>query len=317
MFIYLSLLLLSLAILYFGADFLVKGSSSLALKAGIPPLIVGLTVVSLGTSSPELVVSIKAALSGQSEIAAGNVIGSNIFNIGMILGICALVAPLYITRSIIKQDMPFMIFGAILLPFFFMDGTITRWESGLFCLGAIVYTLLLVRNAQKEKKSNLENPDKEIKESKPKTNWMLDTFFVLLGLGLLIGGSSLLVDNATKIARLLGMSEAVIGLTIVAAGTGTPELATSIVATLKGNKDIAIGNVVGSNIYNVLLVLGISSMIKPISTTGISPVDTYVMLGFSLLLLPLMRTGYVLKRWEGGLMLCLYIIYLFYLIGII
>lgn len=317
MIIYTLLLLLSLAILYFGADFLVKGSSSLALKAGIPSLIVGLTVVSLGTSSPELVVSIKAALSGQSEIAAGNVIGSNIFNIGVILGICALVAPLCITRSIIRQDMPFMLLGAILLPFFFMDGTITRWESGIFCLGALIYTLRLIRNAQKAKKEKAETLSEPETVTKPASSWMLDTFFVILGLGLLIGGSNLLVDNAVKIARILGMSEAVIGLTIVAAGTGTPELATSIVATLKGNKDIAIGNVVGSNIYNVLLVLGLSSMIKPISTTGISPVDTYVMLGFSLLLIPLMRTGYVLKRWEGGLMLGLYIIYLLYLTGLI
>ncbi|MGL5317764.1 MAG: calcium/sodium antiporter [Bacteroidales bacterium] len=311
------LLLLSLVILYFGADFLVKGSSSLALRAGIPPLIVGLTVVSLGTSSPELVVSIKAALSGQSEIAAGNVIGSNIFNIGVILGICAIVAPLYITRSIIKQDMPFLILGAVLLPFFFMNGVISRWESGIFCLGVIVYTLLLIRNAQKEKKKKTEDTSVKEEITAPTTSWMLDAFFVVLGLGLLIGGSNLLVDNAVKIARIVGMTEAVIGLTIVAAGTGTPELATSIVATLKGNKDIAIGNVVGSNIYNVLLVLGVSSMIKPISTTGLSSVDSYVMLGFSLLLLPLMRTGFVLKRWEGALMLCLYIIYLLHLIGVI
>lgn len=315
MFIHLLLLLISLVILYFGADFLVKGSSSLALKAGIPPLIVGLTVVSLGTSSPELVVSIKAALSGQSEIAAGNVIGSNIFNIGAILGICALVTPLYITRSIIKQDMPFMIIGALSLPIFFMDGRITRWESAFFCFGALSYTLLLIRNAQKEKKINSNKPHKEKEEAK--SSWLLDVFFVILGISLLIGGSNLLVNNAIVIARFLGMSEAVIGLTIIAAGTGTPELATSVVATLKGNKDIAIGNVVGSNIYNVLLVLGITSMIKPISTNEISSIDIYVMLGLSFLLLPLMRTGYALRRWEGGLMLCLYLIYLFYLIGVL
>lgn len=311
------LLIVSLGILYFGADFLVKGSSSLALRAGIPSLIVGLTIVSLGTSSPELVVSLKASLSGQPEIAAGNVIGSNIFNIGVILGICALIAPLTITRSLIRQDMPFLLFGVILLPFFFMEGEISRIESGIFCLGALTYTLLLIRNARKAKKKEKEQPVETSQNAKPARSWILDVFFVILGLVMLIGGSNLLVDNAVKIARVLGMSEAIIGLTIVAAGTGTPELATSIVATIKGNKDIAIGNVVGSNIYNILLVLGVSSMIKPISTTGISTVDTYILLGFSILLLPLMRTGYELKRWEGGLMLSLYVIYILYLVGVI
>ncbi|MGL5788045.1 MAG: calcium/sodium antiporter [Bacteroidales bacterium] len=317
MFLTVILLILSLGILYFGADFLVKGSSSLALRAGIPSLIVGLTVVSLGTSSPELVVSLKAALSGQPEIAAGNVIGSNIFNIGVILGISSLIAPLCITRSLIRQDMPFLLFGAVLLPFFFMDGKITRVESGIFCAGAIAYTLLLIRNARKAKKADKDQTSKNETKSGPAKHWAIDVFFVVIGLAMLIGGSNLLVDNAVKIARIFGMSEAIIGLTIVAAGTGTPELATSIVATIKGNKDIAIGNVVGSNIYNILLVLGVSSMIRPISTTGISTVDTYILLGFSILLLPLMRTGYELKRWEGGLMLSLYIAYILYLTGVI
>lgn len=315
------LLILSLVLLYFGADFLVKGSSSMAVRFGIPPLIVGLTIVSLGTSSPELLVSVKSALMGQPELAAGNVIGSNIFNIGAILGICAMIAPLTIKRSLIKQDIPFFLLAALAVSVLFYDGEINRWEALVFCAGAIVYTVLLIRNTRKTRQKQSDqaavaeaDSDSEIVVTR---KWYVDLLFIVIGLVLLVFGSNLLVDKATLIARFFNVSEAVIGLTIVAAGTGMPELATSVVATLKGNKDIAIGNVIGSNIYNIFLVLGITSIIKPIDTNGIDYIDTLTMLLLSFLLVPLMKTGYVLKRWEGFLLFSIYIVYLLYLLKVI
>ncbi|MGL4781678.1 MAG: calcium/sodium antiporter [Bacteroidales bacterium] len=311
------LLVLSLVLLYLGADFLVKGSSSMAVRFGIPPLIVGLTIVSLGTSSPELLVSIKSALMGQPELAAGNVIGSNIFNIGAILGICAMIAPLTIKRSLIKQDIPFFLFAALAVCVLFYDGEINRWEALVFCAGAIFYTVLLIRNTRKSRKSQSDKVEKTESEIVVTRKWYLDLLFIVIGLVLLVFGSNLLVDKATLIARFFNVSEAIIGLTIVAAGTGMPELATSVVATLKGNKDIAIGNVIGSNIYNIFLVLGVTSIIKPIDTAGINYIDTFTMLLLSFLLVPLLKTGYVLKRWEGFLLFSIYIVYLLYLLKII
>ncbi|MGL5226554.1 MAG: calcium/sodium antiporter [Bacteroidales bacterium] len=311
------LLILSLILLYFGADFLVKGSSSMAVRFGIPPLIVGLTIVSLGTSSPELLVSIKSALMGQPELAAGNVIGSNIFNIGAILGICSMIAPLTIKRSLIKQDIPFFLLAAVAVCVLFYNGKINRWEASFFCAGAIFYTVLLIRNSRKAKQQLVASPKEDDSEIKVNKKWYVDLAFILIGLVLLIFGSNLLVDKATLIARSFNVSEAIIGLTIVAAGTGMPELATSVVATIKGNKDIAIGNVIGSNIYNIFLVLGLTSMIKPINTNGIDYVDTFTMLLLSVLLVPLMKSGYVLKRWEGLLLFSVYVVYLLYLLKVI
>ncbi|MGL5690469.1 MAG: calcium/sodium antiporter [Bacteroidales bacterium] len=311
------LLIFSLVLLYFGADFLVKGSSSMAVRFGIPPLIVGLTIVSLGTSSPELLVSIKSALMGQPELAAGNVIGSNIFNIGAILGICAIITPLTIKRSLIKQDIPFFLLAAVAVCVLFYDGKINRWEALVFCIGAIVYTVLLIQNTRKAKKQQNTMLQETKQEIVVVRKWYVDLLYVVVGLVLLIFGSNLLVDKATLIARFFDVSEAVIGLTIVAAGTGMPELATSVVATFKGNKDIAIGNVIGSNIYNIFLVLGVTSMIKPISTNGIDYIDTLTMLLLSILLVPLMKTGYILKRWEGFLLFSVYVVYLLYLLKVI
>ncbi|MGL5636336.1 MAG: calcium/sodium antiporter [Bacteroidales bacterium] len=311
------LLIFSLVLLYFGADFLVKGSSSMAVRFGIPPLIVGLTIVSLGTSSPELLVSIKSALMGQPELAAGNVIGSNIFNIGAILGICAIITPLTIKRSLIKQDIPFFLLAAVAVCILFYDGKINRWEALVFCIGAIVYTVLLIQNTRKAKKQQNTMLQETKQEIVVVRKWYVDLLYVVVGLVLLIFGSNLLVDKATLIARFFDVSEAVIGLTIVAAGTGMPELATSVVATFKGNKDIAIGNVIGSNIYNIFLVLGVTSMIKPISTNGIDYIDTLTMLLLSILLVPLMKTGYILKRWEGFLLFSVYVVYLLYLLKVI
>jgi len=307
------LLLLSLAILYFGADWLVKGSSSLALRLGIPSLIVGLTIVSFGTSAPEFLVSLQAALVGKSEIAVGNVVGSNIFNIGAILGIAAIVSPLVISRSIIRQDMPVLLLFTSLFIYLFRDGAMTRGEALIFVAGAVLYTGWLIFNAMKIKKAEKQSEEATDVE-KPSKHWYIDLLYIVAGFVSLAIGARLLVDNAVLIAQALSISDKVIGLTIVAAGTGMPELATSVVASLKGNKDIAIGNVVGSNIYNLLIVMGMSATISPIAITNYSPIEGYAMLMFTILLLPLLKTGYELKRWEGILLLILYILFIAYLL---
>lgn len=309
----LPLLLLSLLILYFGADWLVKGSSSLALRFGIPPLIVGLTIVSFGTSAPEFLVSLQAALGGKSEIAVGNVVGSNLFNMGAILGIAALLSPLMISKSILRQDMPVLLLFTALFVYLFRDGAMSRPEALLFVGGSILYTGWLVFNALRLKRRG-EGGVAESEEIALSSHWGKDVGYIAAGFIALALGSRLLVDSAVVIAQALSISDKVIGLTIVAAGTGMPELATSVVASRRGNADIAIGNVVGSNIYNLLIVMGFSATISPVSIDNYNGIEGYAMVGFTLLLLPLMKTGYTLKRWEGALLLTLYILFVCYLL---
>lgn len=306
-------LLFSLVILYFGADWLVKGSSSLALRFGIPPLIVGLTIVSFGTSAPEFLVSIQAAMVGKSEIAVGNVVGSNLFNAGAILGIAAMISPLVISKSILRQDMPVLLLFSVLFVYLFRDGEMSRSEALLFVTGAILYTGWLVYSALRIKRSgNMGSAEEEgVSLSK---HWGIDLGYIAAGFIALAFGARLLVNSAVEIAQALSVSDKIIGLTIVAAGTGMPELATSVVASWKGNKDIAIGNVVGSNIYNLLIVMGLSATINPIKITDYNGIESYAMLGFTVLMLPLMKTGYELKRWEGALLLLLYVVFVLYLL---
>lgn len=305
------LIVLSLVILYFGADWLVKGSSSLATRFGVSALVVGLTVVALGTSTPELLVSINAALSGNPEISVGNVVGSNIFNIGLILGISALIFPLQVHRQIIRLDMPLLLVVTALFTVLFWDGQFSRIEGGLFLTTLIAYNIYMVRQARKDK----SQPDTDVR-IKVYKHWGTDLLLIAAGLGLLAAGSDLLVRNAVIVAKALNMSEAVIGLTIVAAGTSMPELATSIVAALKKNTDIAIGNIVGSNLYNLLCIMGISSLIKPIAAPQVNYIDNLVMLGFTLMLMPLMLTGKRLTRGEGCILVIGYAGYMLYLLGI-
>lgn len=307
-----ALVLTSLAILYFGADWLVKGSSSLAIRLGVAPLIVGLTVVAFGTSTPELIVSITAALSGTPEITVGNVVGSNIFNIGIILGLSAMIYPLRVHRQILRLDMPIAVLAALIFTILFWNGNFGRIEGACFLICIVVYTWYIVNQSKKEKKKADSQDDAG--SYKTYKHWYIDAGLILLGLGVLALGSDMLVKNAVIIAQNFGISEAVIGLTIVAAGTSMPELATSVVAALKKNNDIAIGNIVGSNIYNLLAIMGISSLIKPIHAPEVNYIDNLVMLGFTLLLLPLMQTGYTIKRKEGILLFILYAVYLCYLI---
>lgn len=303
----LTLLILSLVALYIGAGWLVQGSSALALKAKISPLVIGLTIVAFGTSAPELVVSLNATLKGEGEIAIGNILGSNIFNIGIILGISATIYPLQAKKQLLRIDIPVMLIATILLTIFFWNGELGRMEGGFFLAGIILYTIFSLYYSRKHG----EEPNLELEEQ-PR-HWAFDTLEIVGGLVVLIFASHLLVENATSIAREVGLSEAVIGLTIVAAGTSMPELATTIVAASKGKTDIAIGNIVGSNLFNILAIAGSCSLVQPIVAKNVNYIDLLVMLAISLLLLPLVKSGQKITRTEGLVLVIVYVIYVFWL----
>ena len=307
------LLLAGLVALYFGAEWLVRGGASLAVRLGVTPLLVGLTVVAYGTSTPELIVSSTAAAQGQGAIAIGNVVGSNIFNIGVILGLTALVAPMRVQLQLLKFDTPVMVGVALLFLLFFRDGSIQRWESLVFLAGIVVYTVVNIRLARRQASADVRQ---EFDDSIPKPTgspWT-DAGLIVAGLAMLVFGSRLFVTGAVDLARLFDISDAVIGLTIIAAGTSLPELASSLMAAWRKQPDIAIGNVVGSNIYNILAILGVSGMMaSPINGQGVGLTDTLVMIGFSVLLLAIAWTGFNLKRWEGAVLLALYGGYLWHL----
>jgi cation:H+ antiporter len=299
----------ALVLLILGAEWLVRGSASVALKLGITPLMVGLTVVAFGTSSPELVVSVRAAMAGLGDVAVGNAVGSNLFNVGIILGLTALICPIAIKSQIIRVDGPIMIGTAILVLLVMRDGVITRVEGAALFVGIVAYTwtnwVLSKREVGQEVKA-------EYSEGVPSTGaaWWVDLGLIVFGVGVLVLGSRLLVDNCLVVARGFGVSEAVISLTIIAAGTSMPELATSVVAALRRQPDIAIGNVVGSNIFNVLSILGLSALVEPLVARGIRDVDLYWMIGLSIFLLPLMWMNLKLRRVEGALLLGCYGAYL-------
>ncbi len=312
MFIDLLWVIFSLILLFIGAEGLVRGSASLALRLGLTPLVVGLTVVAYGTSTPELLVSTKAALAGQGDIAIGNVVGSNIFNIGIILGLAAVVCPIKVQFQLIKLDAPIMIGVSILLVALIWDGKISRIEAtGLFA-GILIYTIGNIWLARRQTSKTVEE---EFSEGVPPKSGhpALDILYILGGLAVLVLGSRLLVDNSIDLARAWGVSEAVIGLTIVAAGTSMPELATSILAAIRKQPDIAIGNVVGSNIFNILSIVGISGLVAPLHAPGISPFDLGVMVAFSIVLYPMLYTGLTLRRVEGALLLLGYVAYVWVL----
>lgn len=303
-----TLLVLSLIALYFGADWLVKASSSLALRAKISPLVIGLTVVAFGTSAPELVVSINSVFNGQGDIAIGNVVGSNIFNICLILGLAAILYPLQAKKQLTRIDIPLMILSTILFTLFFWDGHLERWQGGVFVAGIIAYTLFSLYFSRKK------NEDSPIELEEQLRPWYLDIFYVLAGLATLVYSSQLLIDNATNIARSIGVSEAVISLTIIAAGTSMPELATSVVAALKRNTEIAVGNAVGSSLFNILGISGITALIHPIQAESVNHIDLLVMLGGSLLLLPLAWTRNRISRGEGIVLILVYLFYTLWLL---
>ena len=300
--------------LFIGAEVLVRGASSLAIRLGISPLVVGLTVVAFATSSPELVVSIKAAIEGNPGIVVGNVVGSNICNIALILGVAAMISPMSVKSQVIKREIPIMIIVSVILLLILLDDTITRVEGVFLVIGIITYIILGYKYSIKDKDN--EEVIKEFEEIIPKSPYKVwqSLILMLVGLGSLVFGSNLFVDGAVAIAEKFDVSQAVIGLTIVALGTSLPELTTSIVASFKNENDIAIGNAVGSNVFNILSILGISSLISPISNTGITMVDISIMMFFTILILPLSKTKFTLRRWEGALLFCGYVAYVIYLV---
>jgi len=301
-----------LVMLFLGAEGLIRGSSNLAIKIGITPLVVGLTVVAFGTSAPELVVSLNAALKGNSSISLGNVVGSNIANIALILGTAALIKPLNVHAKVIMREIPIMIGISALLLLLLIDGEVGFVDGLIFVIGLIAYLIFNVITARKEKNPEVEE---EFKEGlKSRLGIPVSIFIMIAGLGLLILGANLFVQSAVAIAKIFNVSDAIIGLTIVAIGTSLPELITSIVASYKKEADIAIGNVVGSNVFNILCILGITSLIIPISTVGIGYIDLGVMLFTAIILFPLSRTGFSISRLEGAFMLAGYIGYIYYLI---
>jgi len=314
MFTIITLLIIGLSLLYFGAEGLVKGAASLSLRLGIQPLTIGLTVIAFGTSLPELFVSLKSALSHYGSISIGNVVGSNIFNIAVIIGLAALIQPLQIKVQLIRWDTPVMIGVALIFVFFFRDLFISRGEGVIFTTMILLYTILNGYFAQREsRKKNLAREGEAIPRQTGSI-W-LDGILIISGLLILILGSNVLVNNAVKLARTLGIGEAVIGLTIVAAGTSLPELATSLIAALKKEPEIAIGNIVGSNIFNILCIVGLTSLIAPTECTGISSIDIWTMVGLSALLFPIMISGLKISRGEGILLILIYIGYLTWLLS--
>ena len=310
---------LGLALLVIGAEALVRGASRLALAFGISPLVIGLTVVAFGTSAPELAVSVTSSLAGAADVAVGNVVGSNIFNVLFILGTAALIVPLVVAQQLVRLDVPLMILVSLLVALFGRGGEVSRVEGLVLFVGIVAYTTFLIRQSRRESKAVAKEYDQAFGEDAPKSgrHWLLDVGLVLGGLGLLVLGARWLVDGAVAFARIIGVSELIIGLTVVAAGTSLPEVATSIVAAVRGERDIAVGNVVGSNIFNILCVLGLSAAVSP-GGLEVSPsalrFDVPVMIAVAVACLPIFLTGHVIARWEGGLFLAYYVAYVAYLI---
>jgi len=301
-----------LVLLYFGADWLVQGAVTLALHLGLSPLIVGLTVVALGTSVPEALVSVQAAIGHQGGIALGNVIGSNILNIALILGLSSLILPLKVDSHIVKADVPLLTGATFMLVVLLEDFHISRMEGAFLLLCIVFYVTGNIMTVKRTSPEEDKIEGMEIPEDSGKTLWR-DVGFLILGIVTLGFGANFLVTGAVDLARILGLSEALIGLTIVSIGTGTPELATALMAAFRKTPDLAIGNAVGSNLFNIMFVLGIAGLVAPLDGKGISSVDLYVMLGVTILLLPTVWTGRILDRKEGFLFLAIYVGYLYHL----
>jgi cation:H+ antiporter len=316
-------LIAGLVLLVIGAEILVRGASRLASSLGISPLVIGLTIVAFGTSAPEMAVSIDASWAGQADLALGNVVGSNIFNVLFILGVSALVAPLVVSQQLVRLDVPLMIAASIVVLLMGMDNKISRIDGVILFAAVLAYTFFLIRQSRRESSALVtEQYVAEVgaagaQNGSALMQYLKDGAMILGGLALLVLGAQWLVDSAVQIAQYLGMSELVIGLTIVAAGTSMPELATSVIASLRGERDIAVGNVVGSNIFNLLAVLGLSSIVAP---DGVQVADAAlafdipVMVGVALICLPIFFTGFLISRLNGALFLFYYVAYTAYLL---
>ena len=301
------LIIIGVALVLKGADFLTEGASALARRMHVPEIVIGLTIVAAGTSAPELFVSVVSALNGTPDLAVGNVVGSNTMNCMLIVGCAAMVAPMIISRSTVRKDIPFAVMASILLTCIALDNYLGRIDGIILLLGFVVfmaYTLLQAKNGQAE-------PQTEVRQLNP---W-LSVLFLVIGLAMLVAGSNIFVDSASSVAAALGISEGVIGLTVVAGGTSLPELATSVVAARKGQSAIAIGNVIGSNVFNILLILGMTAVINPLQIEGITTIDMAVMLISIILVWLFSFTKFTVERWEGALLVGGYLVYLVWLIS--
>jgi cation:H+ antiporter len=315
------LFLAGLVGLVIGASLLVRGASNLALSFGISPLVVGLTIVAFGTSAPEVAVSVGAVLDGKTDLAVGNVVGSNIFNVLFILGVSALITPLVVNIQLIRQEVPIMLGASLLLLALGLDGRISFFDGGVLFVLLVAYTVFLVVQSRRETKATQEDLSSEVHPA-AKGAWdsklPAQIGLIVAGLAALVLGSDALVTASVAFAKAMGVSDLVIGLTIVAAGTSMPEVATSITAALKGERDIAVGNVVGSNTFNILGCLGISGLVSGSTGLVLAPslmaFDIWVMLAVALACLPVFMTGREIARWEGGVFLLYYIAYVTYLI---
>jgi cation:H+ antiporter len=312
------LFVVGLVLLVLGADWLVKGASRVAAAAGVSSLVIGLTVVAFGTSAPEMAVSVQAAWSGQADMAVGNVVGSNIFNVLGIIGLSALITPLVVAQQLVRRDVPIMIVLSLALLGLAWDGSINRLDGALLFAGLVIYTVWVIRVSRRESKAVEAEYEAEFGgEQARKAPILPSVGLVLAGLALLVLGSNWLVAGAVAFAQWMAIDEVVISLTIVAIGTSLPEVATSVTAALKGERDIAVGNVVGSNIFNLMGVLGVSGLVAP---AGLRVVDSMVgfdlpvMIAVAFACLPFFARGFAIPRWQGLLMVLYYAAYTAYLV---
>lgn len=341
------LLVLGVIIVLKGADWLTDGAVNIATRFGVSQMVIGLTIVAMGTSMPEFCVSMVSALKGTPDLAVGNVVGSNTLNTLLIVGCSALVAPIIVKRSSVKRDIPFAVVASLLMLLFCLDGAIGRVDAAVlfagFCLFMFVTlkyaktteepaaavatngaaTATAISEASSSQTSALEASSSQVSAHEASsseasqasgTSMLKAVVMLVVGLLCLIAGSNMFVDNASFVASSLGVSDAVIGLTIVAGGTSLPELATSMVSAKKGNSDIAIGNVIGSNVFNILMIIGITGLVKPMHIAGITTLDLIMMLASMLLMWFFCRTTYKVKRWEGAVLTIVYLAYLTWLI---
>lgn len=313
---------LGLALLTGGGEALVRGATAIARLAGLTPAVIGLTVVAMGTSLPELVVSVIAAIRDQPDIAVGNIVGSNIFNIAVVLGVTALILPLPVRSSVVRMEWPVMFVVTLLAIVVSRDGLLDRVEAFFFLVAFVVFTAWVVRLARREVTSReraelADSVEQRTLHPRRGRELIVAGAAVVLGVVLLVAGGHALVDGASDLARLAGMSERVIGLTVVAAGTSAPELATSLVAAWRRQPDIAVANVIGSNIFNILGILGLTALVQPTPVSAaMLGSDMWWMLGTALVLFPLMRSNLRIGRIEGGILVLIYVVYVAGLLGV-
>lgn len=302
-------ILVGIVLVLWGADRLTDGAVAVAEKMKMPQIVIGLTIVAMGTSMPEFCVSLVSALKGTTDLAVGNIVGSNIFNTLLIVGVSAWVAPMTILKSTVRKDIPFALFASVILLIMCLDGNISRLDAGILFVLFLVFMYVTLKGAKTKDDDTTAKTDSIEDNKKPMGTW-LSIVWIIVGLACLIGGSNLFVEGATKVAEHIGVSEAVIGLTIVAGGTSLPELATSVVSARKGNSGIAIGNVLGSNVFNILAILGVTGVITPMHLQGITMLDLSMMVVSTLLVWLFSFTKYKIARWEGIVLTIVFIGYM-------